>query len=148
METRTNARLDTALGMFETRFDVKLSALEVRMDTRLDIKLGSSESRMNAKFEEKLDALEVGMDEKIDALALSTQQEFAAVNQEFGAVREEMAEGFAMVWKRLDEIEGKMVTKQDFFQFETRIMSAIGAIADEIKNLNSRVLILEKIVRP
>lgn len=98
--------------------------------------IGILESRIDAKLDAKIGALEARMDEKIDALALSTQQEFVVVNQEF-----------AKVWKKLGEIEEKMVTKQDLFQFETRIMSAIGTIADEIKNLNSHVLILEKIVR-
>lgn len=137
LESRIDAKLDARFGVFESR-----------MDAKMDARFTAFELRMDAKFDAKLDALESRMDEKIDALALSTQQEFSMVQQEFVAVRAEMAEGFVAVWKKMGEIEDKMVTKQDFFQFETRIMSAIGTIADEIKNLNSRVLILEKMVRP
>lgn len=76
---------------------------------------------------------------KIDALALSTQQEFAAVQQEFAAVRKEMAEGFASV---RNEIGSKI------WESESRIVRAIGDIGAVINNHESRLLILERIVKP
>ena len=96
-------------------------------------------------FFDGMDQLEVKIekrfDAKIDALALSTQQEFIAV-------RGEMADGFAAVWKKMGEIEEKMATKQDLFQVEARILAAIGDLATEIKNHDRRILALEKIVKP
>ena len=53
--------------------------------------------------------------------------------------------------KRFDTLEEKMegmATKQDLFQMETRIMSAISNINIEFKNHDKRILVLEKIVKP
>lgn len=85
--------------------------------------MGQLERRMELKF-----------DAKIDALALSTQQEFMAVREEMRAMEE-----------RLEE---KMATKQDLFRVEARILSAIGDIAVEIKNHDKRIVALERIVKP
>lgn len=78
--------------------------------------------------------MELKFDAKIDALALSTQQEFMAVREEMRAMEE-----------RLEE---KMATKQDLFRVEARILSAIGDIAVEIKNHDKRIVALERIVKP
>jgi hypothetical protein len=84
-------------------------------------------------FHEGMEHLEAKIDAKIDALALMTQQEFAAV------------------WGKLEEIDDRLdgiATKHDLFQFEARIMAAIGDIAAELKNHNVRILALERTVKP
>jgi hypothetical protein len=90
-------------------------------------------------FLDGMSQMEIKFDAKIDALALSTQQEFAAVQQEFVAVRKEMAEGFASV---RNEIGSKI------WESESRIVRAIGDIGAVINNHESRLLILERIVKP
>jgi hypothetical protein len=128
-----------AIGIFESHIDAKLDArfgaFELRMDEKMDIRFSKFEARMDTK----LGALEVRMDEKIDALALSTQQEFAMVQQEFVAVRKEMAEGFASI---RTEIGAKI------WESESRILRAIGDIAAVLKNHDSRLVMLERIVQP
>ncbi len=86
-------------------------------------------------------SLEKRFDTKIDALALSTQQEFVAV-------RGEMKEMEGRLEARIIKIEENMATKQDLFRMEARILSAIGDIAIELKNHDRRILALEKIVKP
>ena len=120
MEARMDAKFDVKLGILEARSDNKFSALETQMD-------------------DKFSVLEVRMDGKIDTLALSTQQEFAAVQQEFVAVRKEMAEGFTSV---RNEIGSKI------WESESRILRAIGDIGAVVNNHESRLLILERIVKP
>jgi hypothetical protein len=117
-----------AMGIFESR-----------MDAKIDARFGAFESYIGAKFDAKLDALESRADEKIDALALSTQQEFAVIHEEFAAVRNEIADGFSNVRA---EIGIKI------WESESRILRAIRDIAAVLKNHDSRLLILERIVKP
>jgi hypothetical protein len=153
-ESHIDAKLDARFGAFELRMDEKMdirfSKFEARMDNKLDERFGLFESHIDAKFDAKLNvleermdtklgALEVRMDEKIDALALSTQQEFAMIQQEFVAVRKEMAEGFASI---RTEIGAKI------WESESRILRAIGDIAAVLKNHDSRLVMLERIVQP
>ncbi len=142
-EAHIDAKLDARFGVFESRMNTKLDArfvaFESYMDAKLDARFGAFESNIDAKFDTKLNKLESKMDEKIDALALSTQQEFTTVQQEFVAVRREMAEGFASI---RTEIGVKI------WESESRILRAIGDIAAVLKNHDSRLLMLERIVKP
>jgi hypothetical protein len=84
-------------------------------------------------LETKADHLEVRFDELdngIDTLALSCQREFKTIHEETAEMKE------------------KIATKQDLYQMEARILNAFKDAAIEIKNLNTRVLVLEGIVKP
>lgn len=73
----------------------------------------------------------------IDDLAAMIEKESRNNEKRFDAI-----EGKFAVW------EEKMVTKQDLFHMETRIMSAVGEINVELKGHDKRILALEKIVKP
>jgi hypothetical protein len=103
----------------------KVDSLEAKVD-RLDTKIDGIDAKVNAR---------------VDALALSCRQEFTAI-------RQEMADGFAVTEKRFAAIEAMMATKRDLYQLEVKILDAIGSLGVEIKNHNARLLVLERTVRP
>jgi len=80
----------------------------------------------------------------IEDLAVMIGKESRANEKRFGALEER----FDKLEGRFTALEEKMVTKQDLFQMEKRIMSVIGEIKTELKDHDKRILVLEKIVKP
>ena len=90
----------------------------------------------------------------IEDLAVMIGKESQANEKRFGRLEgrfDALEERFDKLEGRFTTLEGKiegMATKQDLFQMEKRIMSAVGDIKTDIKDHDKRILVLEKIVKP
>lgn len=91
-------------------------------------------------IEAKVDAHYDELSGRIDNLALACQKEFTAIHEEFAGIHKELAD--------IHEAMKGMVTKQDLYHMEARILDAFKDVAVEIKSLSARVLVLERIVKP
>jgi hypothetical protein len=87
----------------------------------------------------------------IDDLAVMMEKESRVNEKRFGTLED----GFAVLKDKFAELKGEivsikenMVTKQDLYKVEARILTAIGNVAIEVKNHDKRILALEKIVSP
>jgi hypothetical protein len=83
----------------------------------------------------------------IDDLAVMIEKESRANEKRFSSL-----EGrFDILEKKFGTSEEKMaamMTKQDLYRFEKRILAAIGGHSVELKDHDRRILLLEKIVKP
>jgi hypothetical protein len=87
----------------------------------------------------------------IDDLAVMMEKESRTNEKRFVKLEEglgRLEEGFTVLKSEIVSIKENMVTKQDLFKVETRILAAIGNVAAEVKNHDKRILALEKIVSP
>jgi len=83
----------------------------------------------------------------IDDLAVMMEKESRVNEARFGRLEE----GFAELKGEIVSIKenmANMVTKQDLYKVEERILAAIGNVAADVKNHDRRILALEKIVNP
>jgi|GEM_PF-2272522 hypothetical protein len=80
----------------------------------------------------------------IDDLAVMMEKESRTNEKRFGRLEE----GVAELKSEIVSIKASMVTKQDLYKVETRILTAIGNVAAEVKNHEKRIVALEKIVTP
>jgi hypothetical protein len=87
----------------------------------------------------------------IDDLAVMMEKESRTNEKRFVKLEEglgKLEEGFSVLKSEIVSIKENMVTKQDLYKVEARILTAIGNVATEVKNHDKRILALEKIVNP
>ena len=87
----------------------------------------------------------------IDDLAVMIEKESHANEKRFGTLEDRftvLKDRFIGLENKFAELKENMPTKQDLRRVETRILSAIGNIATEVKNHDRRILAIEKFIRP